>query len=50
MKTYQIVIEQHAVYEVKADSYEDAEEMAWSRFNPDHLSEPLTAEILVIEE
>lgn len=50
MKTYQIVIEQHAVYEVQADSYEDAEDMAWNRFCPDHLTEPLTAEILVIEE
>jgi hypothetical protein len=50
MKTYQIVIEKHAIYEIKADSEKDAEEMAWERFNPDHFSEPLTAEIVLIEE
>jgi hypothetical protein len=49
MKTYQIVIEQHAIYEVQADSYESAEDIAWERFDPDHLCAPLTAEILVIE-
>lgn len=49
MKTYQVVIERHAIYEVQADSWEDAEDMAWSRFEPDDLSEPLTDEILIIE-
>ena len=50
MKKYQVVIQQHCVYEVEADSYEDAEDMAWDRFEPDHMSEPLTADILIIEE
>ena len=49
MKTYQVVIERHAIYEVQADSYESAEEMAWNQFEPDHLSEPLTEEILIID-
>lgn len=50
MKTYQIVIERHAIYEIKADSYEDAEDQAWAQFEPDHLSEPLTEEIIIIED
>ena len=50
MKTYQVVIERHAIYEVQANSFEDAEELAWQKFEPDHLSEPLTDEILIIED
>ena len=50
MKTYQVVLEKHCVYEIQANSYEDAEELAYKRFEPDHLSELVTAEILIIEE
>jgi hypothetical protein len=49
MKTYQVVIERHAIYEIEADSYEDAEAQAWDQFEPDHLSDPITEEILIIE-
>jgi len=49
MKTYQVVIERHAIYEVQADSYKDAEDMAWNQFEPDDLSEPLTEDITIIE-
>jgi hypothetical protein len=49
MKTYEVVIERHAIYQVTADSYEDAENLAWDQYQPGDLSDATTAEILIIE-
>lgn len=50
MKTYQVVITKHAIYEVSAENEESAEELAWFQYDAGHFSEPLCAEILEIEE
>jgi hypothetical protein len=49
MKNYQVVIERHAIYEITAESYEDAENQAWDQYEPGDLSDAITAEILIIE-
>lgn len=47
---FQVVIERCVVYEVRAFDEQDAEDMAWSLYSNDDLSDPFVAESLKIEE
>jgi len=50
MPKYQVVICTHAIYEVEADSEQDAEELAWDLYDYGDLSEAHCAEILKLED
>lgn len=47
---YQVVIERCTVYEVDAYDEQDAEDMAWSMYSNDDLSDPFVAEVTKIED
>ena len=49
MKTYQVVIQRHVIYEIQAESEHEAEELAFCRERLDDYSEPLLAEVLDVE-
>lgn len=49
MKNYQIVITKHVVYEIEAENEAEAQEIAFSRLEPDDFSEPLIAEVLEVD-
>lgn len=50
MKNYQVVITKHIVYEIEAENESEAQEMVWQKFDPDHFSEPLIAEVLEVDQ
>ena len=50
MKTYQIVITKHAVYEIQALDESEAQEMIWDRVFELDFSEPLIAEVLEVDQ
>lgn len=50
MKTYQIVITKHAVYEIQADNESEAQETVWGRVFELDFSEPLIAEVLEVDQ
>ncbi len=50
MKTYQVIVSKHAVYEIQADNESEAQEMAWGRFDPSDYSEDLIAEVLEVDQ
>ena len=49
LRQYQVVIQRHAVYTVKAQSQEEAEDLAWDMFSGDDLCEPLVADISEVD-
>ena len=49
MPKYQVVIERCTVYEVDTYDERDAEDMAWSMYSNDDLSDPFVAEVTKIE-
>lgn len=50
MKTYQIIISKHAVYEIQADNDSEAQDIAWGRFDPSDYSDDLIAEVLEVDQ
>ena len=50
MKTYQVVITKHVIYEVSAEDEIAAEDQAWSLYDAGDFSEPLIDEILEVED
>ncbi len=49
MSKYQVIIERCVVYEVEAYDQQDAEDLAWGKFNNDDLSDPFVAEVMEME-
>ncbi len=50
MKTYQVIVSKHAVYEIQADNESEAQEMACGRFDPSDYSDDLIAEVLEVDQ
>ena len=50
MKTYQVIVSKHAVYEIQAANESEAQEMVWGRFDPSDYSEDLIAEVLEVDQ
>lgn len=48
MKTYEVIICTHAVYEVQAENEQDAEEKAWDLYDYGDLSDAHCAEIMEV--
>lgn len=50
MKTFQVIVSKHAVYEIQAANESEAQEMVWGRFDPSDYSEDLIAEVLEVDQ
>ena len=50
MKTYQVIVSKHAVYEIQAADESEAQDIAWGKVFELDFSEPLIAEVLEVDQ
>ena len=50
MKTFQVVISKHAIYDIQAADESEAQDIAWGRFDPSDYSDDLIAEVLEVDQ
>lgn len=50
MKTYQVVISKHAIYEIQAADESQAQDISWNKFDPSDYSDDFIAEVLEVDQ